>query len=67
MSGVVYGSMSMCIDFIMVIYPCNVLPWSVVLECPLYIFLGDGSLLGGFSPTHLKNMRKSKWVHLPKK
>ena len=22
-------------------------------------------LVGGFSPTHLKNMRKSKWVHLP--
>jgi len=22
-------------------------------------------LVGGFSPTHLKNMRKSNWVHLP--
>ena len=30
-------------------------------------FLGDiRSLVGGFSPTHLKNMRKSNWIISPK-
>ena len=29
------------------------------------ILEASGFLVGGFSPTHLKNINSSKWVHLP--